>query len=246
MNLLVDLGNTRIKWAQSSPGVWRTATSLLEDQAIGTLLDREWTGLASPAKVVVASVASTDKREKLERWMEHRWAVSAHVVRAQEELLGVRNEYREPATLGADRWAALIAARHLIPGPVCVVDCGTAVTVDALSGDGRFIGGVIFPGLRLLRTSLVHATNGIREMSGSDTDCVARSTADGVAAGASFGLTGAIERVLEEYRNRLGPDMDVLLTGADAPIVSSKLRAPAREVPDLVLKGLGVIADKVA
>ncbi|MEE8121368.1 MAG: type III pantothenate kinase, partial [Anaerolineales bacterium] len=121
----------------------------------------------------------------------------------------------------------------------------TALTIDALASDGRFLGGVIFPGLRVLRTSLVQAASGIPETSGCSADCVARSTDDAIAAGARFGLAGAIERILNEYRDRLGPGMKVLLTGNDASVVLSTLVQPVEEIPDLVLKGLAIIAEEV-
>ncbi len=158
----------------------------------------------------------------------------------------MRNHYHDPAALGADRWAALIAAHHLTAGPVCVIDCGTAVTIDALSADGDFLGGVILPGLRLLRTSLVQGTRSIRATDGDAATCLARSTADAVAAGTLFGLAGAVERVLAEHRQALGSEMSALITGADAGLVLSKLRAeaPVAEVSDLVLRGLALIAEK--
>jgi type III pantothenate kinase len=124
-----------------------------------------------------------------------------------------------------------------------VVDCGTAVTVDALSADGEFLGGAVFPGLRLLRDSLVQGTAGIPATEGDATDCLARSTADGVAAGTLFGLAGAVERLIDEYRRTLGETTRVFLTGGDAPALAARLRAAHTPVPDLVLKGLARIAD---
>jgi type III pantothenate kinase len=245
MNLLVDLGNTRIKWVLSGPDEWQPAARLREDRSTEKLLDEVWSGWVSPSKVVVASVANAEVLKALERWVMGRWSCHAHVVRPQAELLGVKNGYHRPETLGADRWANLIAARRLVSGPVCIVDCGTALTVDALASDGRFLGGVIFPGLRVLRTSLVQAASGIPETSGNGADCIARSTEDAVAAGTRFGLAGAIERILNEYRDQLGPGMRVLLTGNDASVVLSKLVQPVEEIPDLVLKGLAIIAEEV-
>ncbi len=244
MNLLVDFGNTRMKWVLNGADEWRPAARVREGLNTETLLDEAWSGLASPSKVVVASVAGPQALQALEHWISDRWSCPVHVVRPEAELLGVKNGYHRPQTLGADRWAALIAARRLVTGAACIVDCGTALTIDALASDGRFLGGVIFPGLGVLRTSLVQAANGIPETSGNDTDCLARSTDDAVAAGTRFGLIGAIERILNEYRDRLGPDMRVLLTGNDAAMVLPGLTQPVKEIPDLVLKGLAIIAEE--
>lgn len=246
MNLLVDLGNARIKWAYGHTVNWQ-ATALLHDKPLSELLDSLWADVPVPQKVVVACVADPKILHAMGHWMLRRWSLQAHVVKAQRELLGVKNHYHEPATLGADRWAALIAAHRINTGPVSVVDCGTAVTVDALSAQGDFLGGVILPGLQLLRSSLVGATHEIREINGGDTTCLGLSTADAVTGGSAFGLVGAIERILTEQAKQLGENVGVLLTGGDAAQVLPRLRmeAPIEHVPDLVLRGLALIAEEV-
>lgn len=243
MNLLIDLGNSRLKWALHGPGLWRTDAALLDKQDIAPLLDTVWDKIATPEKVVVCSVSTPERLRALEQWVQARWSVAPRIVRAQTEQLGVRNRYRQPEQLGVDRWVALIGARGLTTSAACVVDCGTAVTVDALSAEGEFLGGAVFPGLRLLRDSLVQGTAGIPATEGDATDCLARSTADGVAAGTLFGLAGAVERLIDEYRRTLGDTMQVFLTGGDAPALAARLRAAHTPVPDLVLKGLARIAD---
>jgi type III pantothenate kinase len=242
VNLLIDLGNSRLKWAQQAPGLWRTEAALLE-HTLPSLLDRLWRDMDAPQKIVMCSVSTPERMQALEKWVQARWSVAPRIVRAQAEQLGVKNRYRQPEQLGADRWAALIGARGLTSFAACVVDCGTAVTVDALSADGEFLGGAVFPGLRLLRDSLVQGTAGIPVTAGDASDCLARSTADGVAAGTLFGLAGAVERLIHEYRRTLGESMKVFLTGGDASELAAKLRAANTPVPDLVLKGLARIAD---
>ena len=243
MNILVDLGNSRLKWAQQAAGLWRTDAALLDGQEnFVSLLDSVWDEMTAPHKVIVSNVSTPQRLRALEQWVQTHWSVKPHIVRAQAEQLGVKNCYRDPQQLGADRWAALIGARGLGVSATCIVDCGTAVTVDALSTQGEFLGGVIFPGLRLLRASLAQGTQGIDATAGDAADCPARSTADGVAAGTFFGLAGAVERLLEEYRRTLGETMQVLLTGGDAPLLVARLRVATTLVPDLVLKGLARIA----
>ena len=243
MNVLIDLGNSRLKWAQQDAGRWRTDATLLESEDMAPLLDRVWGGMTPPRQVVVCSVSEPRRLRTLEHWVQTRWSLAPRIIHSQAEQLGVRNRYRDPAQLGADRWAALIGARGLTSSAACVVDCGTAVTVDALSAQGEFLGGVIVPGLRLLRESLVRGTVAIKVTDGSDADCFARSTADGVAAGTLFGLAGAVERLIHEYRRSLGETMQVFLTGGDAPQLAPRLSVTFIPVPDLVLRGLARIAD---
>lgn len=247
MNLLVDLGNARIKWARTQPGSWQAAAALLHDKALDQLFDNLWADVPVPHKVVVACVANPKVLQAMGRWVLRHWSLQAHVVKAQRELLGVKNHYLEPATLGADRWVALIAAHRMSTRPLSVVDCGTAVTIDALSAQGDFLGGVILPGLQLLRSSLVGATHEIREINGDDINCLGLSTADAVTGGSAFGLAGAIDRILTEQAKQLGKDARVLITGGDAARVLPRLRvdAPVEHVPDLVLRGLALIAEEV-
>ena len=245
MNLLVDLGNTRLKWALSSNDQWQHSGDLMPNDNMVSLLDNAWSALKPPTKSVIASVTGTESLQEVKRWMAAHWSLKPYVLMAGKEMLGVRNHYRQPEKLGSDRWAALIAAHHVLSAHVAVVDCGTAVTVDALSANGDYLGGMIFPGIRLLRESLVTGTQGINVTVGSDKTCLAHSTADGIAAGTLYGLSGAIERVLREFKTQLGAPMQVLVTGGDARLIIPHLDYPVTEIPDLVLQGLALIAEKL-
>jgi len=245
MNLLVDVGNRRIKWALAAPGKWQVNDGVPYGDGMSAILDKIWRDLPVPDRVVISSVAGQEPARQLEQWIAHHWSSRIHIVQAQAELLGVQNYYTNPVSLGSDRWAALIAARAMTQDPVCVVDCGTALTLDALSVRGEFLGGVILPGVATMRASLLTHTQGVRETLGNAADCFARSTADGVAAGTLFGSVGAIERVIEEYRRRLGKAMQVIITGGDAAELVPHLRFSAVLAPDLVLKGLALIAEQL-
>lgn len=246
MNLLIDLGNSRLKWAQYAPDLWRTDAALLgNEKNIESLFGKAWEKIAKPQRVIVCSVSSPERLHALEQWVWTRWSVTPHIVRPQVEQLGVKNLYRNPQQLGADRWVALIGVRGLTGSAACVVDAGTAVTVDALSTNGEFLGGAIFPGLQLQRGSLVRGTQAISATEGNATKNPGRSTEDGVVAGTLYGLAGAVERLIEEYRRTLGEPMKIFLTGGDASELAAHLRVSVTTVPDLVLKGLARIADSI-
>jgi type III pantothenate kinase len=246
VNLLIDLGNSRLKWAQYGVDLWRTGAAPLDSEKnIEALFDKAWGKISTPQRVIVCSVSSPERLKALEQWTQALWSVTAHIVRPQAEQLGIKNLYRRPEQLGADRWAALVGARGLTDSAACVVDAGTAVTVEALSVKDEFLGGAIFPGLRLLRDSLARGTQAIPAVTGNATDCLGRSTEDGVAAGTLFGLAGAVERLIEEYRRSLGEPVEIFLTGGDAPALAAHMRVKMTPVPDLVLKGLARIADSL-
>lgn len=244
MRLLVDLGNTRLKWASSGAGRWRAGATAYRDMSMNELLEDTWGGLPAPTAVVMASVAAEASRDAIAQWVRNHWKITVHHVQAAPAQSGVVNRYRDPAALGPDRWAALIGARGALPASaVCIVDCGTAVTIDALTADGQFAGGVIFPGLSLLRESLKMGTAGLRPGEGNETSCLGLSTADGIAAGTIHGLAGAVERVFGEFEQALGEPMKLVVTGGNADRVAALLERPALRVPDLVLKGLDRIAE---
>ncbi len=245
MNLLVDVGNHRIKWAEASPGKWQVGDGAPYGDGMSAVLDKIWRDLSVPDRVVISSVAGGESTQQLQQWIAHHWSSRMHVVQAQVELLGVKNYYTNPVSLGSDRWAALIAARAMTQGPVCIVDCGTALTLDVLSAQGEFLGGVILPGVASMRACLLAHAQGIRETKGNAADCFARSTADGVAAGTLFGSIGAIERIIKEYRRALGKAMQAVITGGDAAELIPHLGFTAIVAPDLVLKGLALIAEQL-
>jgi len=241
-DLLVDSGNTRVKWALTGAGVWRSGALTPGADDLSLLLDQAWTALPRPDRVFAAHVGDAARWQALDQWVRRAWRVPLVRVRAQPQLLGVRNGYRDPEQLGADRWAGLIAARALTDGPVSVVGCGTAVTLDALTAAGEFAGGVILPGLFLARASLAHGTAGLQTPPGDAASCLARSTADGIAAGTLYGLAGAIERVLHEFEAVLGAEPTVYITGGDADEIARHIPRALEREPELVLKGLARIA----
>lgn len=236
MKLVIDLGNTRLKWAQCGPQGWQPGESCASDA-----IPAAWTTLARPAGAWLASVARADASNALCEWMQRAWNLNVERVTARREACGVRVLYEDPETLGADRFAALIGARHRVQKACVVVDCGTAVTVDALADNGDHLGGVILPGLAMMRGALTERTGLIRTSGGRADDVCARTTQDGVAAGTLIGLAGAIDALLARQLDRLGPAR-VILTGGDAALLRSLLKMEAIEIPDLVLRGVAVVA----
>ncbi len=241
MKLFVDVGNSRLKWARQDGGAWKIGSTLPTRQPdLRAILTETWRDLPVPERVRVCSVVGDGAFETVGAVVRQLWQRTADAFVATGECAGVRNGYRNPATLGGDRWAALIGAHRQHTGPLCVVDCGTAVTVDALTADGEFVGGVIFPGIALLGLALAGGTFGAGATGGDGSDSLARTTADAVAAGTRFGLAGAVERLVGEHRRQLGGDMKVILTGGDAATLIPLLGFETVYVPDLVLRGLAV------
>ncbi|MDP2785538.1 MAG: type III pantothenate kinase [Sulfurimicrobium sp.] len=232
--LAVDAGNTRIKWGLYSNGHWLaqgwTATAQPH-------LDSQLGKLPVPEKIIVSNVAGSDAAQAIEN-MCTAWNSAPHIVRAQADQCGVSNGYAAPQQLGSDRWAALIAAHHLYPGhDALVTQVGTAVTIDALAADGRFLGGLILPGLNLMLDSLACNTAGLTPQHGKFA-AFPDNTADAMFSGAANAIAGAVERSYRQLANH----PICLLSGGDVDILLPLLAIPAQKVENLVLEGLLRIA----
>jgi type III pantothenate kinase len=243
MLLLIDIGNTRIKWALADPhaaaplGVWRGMGSV--DHVQMDSLATQWKG-ADVQRVIVANVAGPQRRAELERLL----TVKPEWFTASAQAAGLRNNYREPARLGCDRFAAAIGARALFPArDLIVANCGTATTIDAITTDGTFIGGMILPGLRLMAASLSQGTAQL-PLIGEGTQSAAifaDNTGEAIAAGCMQAQLGAIERACAAHAKSSGDVLCVLSGGASA-VLAPHLGVPHAHVENMVLVGLQAYA----
>jgi len=240
--LLADVGNSRIKWVTLDNGELRRrgradhgATDWAE------LAAGQWSELPRPSRALLVSVAGPGARAALAGWIERTWAIEVEFADSAAAAHGVRNSYAKPERMGADRWVAMIAARALTQKTCYVVDCGTAVTVDALAADGRHLGGVIVPGMRLMREALYRETRQIPPEAG-EIRLFGQSTRDCVWGGAAHAVAAAIDGITERMMAVGGRGVR-LLTGGDAETISPFLLGRYRLEPDLIFLGLRAIAE---
>lgn len=237
MRLLVDIGNSRIKWALAADGELSAPAGFARPRADhDDAWAREW-GHLTPERVTVCSVAGRQSVAVLRDWVERHWAVPFSELRARERCGTIVNAYADPASLGADRWANLLGARAAL-GPVdaIIVDAGTAVTVDALTADGRHLGGAIFAGLSASRAGLRSAAPAL-PASHDEAPLPSDNTAGAIGGGTLVALAGAIERVATAVGGRLtAPER--ILTGGDAERLVPWLDAGWTADPLLTLRGL--------
>lgn len=245
MLLLIDAGNTRIKWAlaaqgRAAPGTW-LESGILERQALPQL-DAPWRGKPLSG-VWLSNVAGDAVQRELSRLLPtaaQGQAPALQVFRSAACIAGLRNAYRNPAQLGSDRFASAIGARALHPGqPLIVATCGTATTVDAVSADGVFLGGMILPGLRLMAQSLATHTAQLPDVAQrmGPSQPFADNTEEAIVLGCLSAQAGAIERAM----NRL-PGARCIISGGAAGMVAPYLGVPPIVVENLVLVGLHVAA----
>src|SRR5436309_786932 len=234
MILAVDCGNSRLKWGLHENGGWRK-TGAVPLSEMGRL-EKSWRRLVPADKVVVANVAGRSVRNRLETLFARRSMVPAWV-KAKRHECGVTNGYGRPDQLGPDRWAALIGAWSILRGPCLVVTAGTATTVDVLRGDGRFVGGVILPGVDLMKRSLTRGTAELPFARGRFS-AEPRNTADAIETGCLLAQAGAIERAFAAMEHGAA----CVLAGGAARLIARQPSIPARLLDNLVLEGLVRIA----
>lgn len=239
--LVMDAGNTRIKWGLHDGAAWSASGAVATSEAHALPAALADLPLA-PYRLLAANVAGPAARAAIETAARN-LGIAAVFLRPAERCCGVRNGYREPARLGADRWAALVGARARTGAACVVANAGTAITVDALDRDGLFIGGLILPGVELMLRSLTQATAGLEAAPGEFAEFPA-TTADAMLSGALCAAAGAVRAMMERVEQRCGEAPALLLTGGGAPALQALLPGPVQHVPWLVLEGLVSIASQ--
>lgn len=241
--LLVDIGNTNLKWSLLKKD-HLTPVSVTAHKALSPdLLAQDcWNSIDTPDRIYIANVAGEALGKGLSDWMRMAWGRSPAILTALPKALGVTNGYLDPGQLGIDRWLTLLAVRADESGAVCIVDCGTALTIDLMTDAGVHRGGMILPGLHLMRESLLRDTKIPRVTDVEVGSMLAQDTATAVAAAALHASAALIERVMQEAQvNYIGTPA-LILTGSDALTVASVLNVPCKIDNGLVMKGLALLA----
>ena len=249
--LLIDNGNSRLKWAMAS-----TTGELLQvcTVAIDSTLDTRWDECEAPERIWVTSVGSEQHKQRLKDIFEKKWNMTAEFITSPSSGSGITNAYKEPGRLGSDRWAAMVAAYHAVQSAVLVVDAGTALTIDAVNDQGQHLGGLILPGFDLIQNALVTGTNinfdinpGLSNSSMNSADFFGHSTEQGIASATQHALSGLIDCAFRQLGEQLlaaesADKPACYLTGGDATQIKDTLQCPYVLEPSLVLKGLALIA----
>ena len=246
--LALDVGNTRLKWAHyaapvvGSPVLAHGAVFL---ENIDKLADEEWRGLPTPSHILGCIVAGDAVKRRVEEQMEH-WDVQPRWVVSSAQEAGVTNGYDHPARLGADRWVAMIGARHRLLGrgihkPCVVVMVGTAVTVEAIDASGKFLGGIILPGHGIMLRALESGTAGLHVPTGEVKD-FPTNTSDALTSGGTFAIAGAVQRMVENTTRHCGEAPECIMTGGAGWKMAPSMSVNVELVEGLIFDGLLEIA----
>jgi type III pantothenate kinase len=247
MMLLVDIGNSRVKWARLGPdGLGQQSAA---SYAGWTEVDWRAALFAGDRieRVLAASVAGPVAAAALDAAASRATGRPARFVTTTRAAAGVLNGYASPGLLGVDRWLAVIGAYARVRGACVIADIGTAATIDVVSGSGRHLGGFIVPGQRLMVASLLgstgdlaahHAASGLAGTHAGFAD----NTREAIERGCRLALAALVDRSLSEAERSLGERCRLLVTGGGAAEVLQELCSAAEHVPDLVLRGLAELA----
>lgn len=242
--LLLDVGNTRLKWGIAEDGAIHKTGHIsqvkIKEQGISVLTTR----LPRRVDAVMASnVAGPTFATRLAGVIGAHCGRDVHFASSKASELGLTNAYSQPRTMGVDRWVAMIGAWTEFQAACLVVDAGTAVTIDAIDDDGQHLGGQILPGIDLMSKALARDTSDIPQVETPKAGAFeglrqfADSTKGAVGSGALAAVTGAVERAIKTLRSN-AYDPQVVLTGGDASRILQALDEDPLHRPNLVLEGL--------
>ena len=241
MQLLIDIGNSRLKWATVVSGKIAVRGAIAHAMTnIGEVLEHEWAALPPVRQIYVASVAPLAFDTEIEILARSRFGIDAEFLRSPAEALGIRNAYAEPLRLGIDRFLGLAAIHAIAPRAQVLIGIGTAMTLDALDADGVHLGGWILPAPALMREAVLARTARVGVSDGALVE-FADNTADGLYSGSLHAARGAVERFVANTARELGTWPAVVLTGGGADEIAPLLPGAERRA-DLVIEGLALWA----
>ena len=249
--LAIDIGNTRLKWAlydAPRPGAALQAQGAEFLENIDKLADGPWSAIACPDRMLGCAVAADAIKRRVQEQMEELWDIPAQWVVASAAEAGLVNGYDHPARLGADRWVAMVGARpHLLaqgaPRPLGVGMVGTAVTVEAVDADGRFLGGFILPGHGIMLRALESGTAGLHVPTGEVCE-FPTNTSDALTSGGTIAIAGAVQRMVENTTRHCGEAPECIMTGGAGWKMGPSMSVKFELVEGLIFDGLLEIASR--
>lgn len=238
--LAIDSGNTFVKWGLFNDDQWIIQNSAHHSDI--TDLKSKFHFLSKPDIIIISHVGRQETIEEISKSISC-WPIKPFLHRSNPFSCGVLNAYSNPDQLGNDRWASLIAAWNIELKGCLVVSAGTAVTVDALSDDGEFLGGIILPGIHLMHKSLLsHTQLNCDNFGGYENFPV--NTKDAIYSGITQSVIGAIERMHHILSEQIKRSAAIcIISGGDASVLHPFLiKFPAKIIHNLVLEGLVIVA----
>jgi type III pantothenate kinase len=241
--LQMDVGNSSAKWRLVSAdnsvaqrGEYKTDDAHTLKQLLSISV--------APEEIWISSVADERSESKIRDILVGQWGVEPWFARTEKQTNTLLNSYAEPSRMGVDRWLAMLAAREKLLGRICVVDAGSALTIDVVAADGLHEGGYILPGPELMERALLLDTDRVRFSEEAAYELTpGRSTAEAVRHGIALAQAGATRLALEQLNIA---DGQLILCGGGGPTLQLLLGGAGTLSPDLVFEGLTIMAKTAA
>ena len=243
--ILVDVGNTGLKWSWFVKGkISAVKTFNHRAGSLDQFLHSQWNQETVPDRVLIANVAHPDITKDLRFWCMTQWNLDLQEIKSEHKAFEVTNAYTDPAQLGVDRWLTLIAAHRQSLTPACIVDCGTAITLDVIDRTGIHLGGLILPGFRMMSDSLVAGTNIQNTVSDLPGGFLGRNTGQAISLAGVYAVTALVEKVLSMAIEKTGRCPRVILTGTVASRLGNALSTSYEIIAELVMYGLSLYTEE--
>ena len=246
MNLLIDIGNSRIKWAiYENHNLEEVQACLYERPILPKELKDALQYIAKPpSRVLIANVAGDELALSIVEFLNLLWSIKPDFINVEKERCGVINGYKNISELGVDRWLALLAVWSQHHEAACIVDCGTALTIDVIDHNGVYQGGFIIPGPRLMQETLIDSTSNISvSVDEQYTSALGTSTLECVRNGAGLATASFVDRITSVMKQQYGAKLHCVITGGGASQISGLLEHAFKHQVNLVLLGLAALAD---
>jgi len=260
MDVILDIGNRRVKWAKSTDiqKLLSKKHTPAQQQSLCHVIDfaggiapskiaREFRAVPEPGSAWISCTGQAHVSGHIQKVFLGQWGIHSNFVDSRDIQHGIKNGYLDPGQLGVDRWLAMVAARYLIPDrPLLVIDAGTAITIDYIDITGLFQGGMIVPGFMTIMESLsqkagLPAVNpdikGLEHFTLQNQD-----TRSSIVNGALHTAVASIEKAIARYRKEVGKKLVVVITGGDGPLINHFSKFRIKELPALVLIGLYIVS----
>ena len=242
--LLIDLGNSRMKWLFSEAGQMSDYSAFFyKKSGLQILLEKNLINI-KPQKVALSSVGGSAINAEICDWFDRHWGVKVARATTQKQQLNVVNAYQDVSAMGVDRWLAMLAAYHQHQQAVCVIDCGSAVTCDVITQQAQHLGGLIMPGLTMMQNALLAGAQGVNACLDSHQShaILQNRTQLAVSSGCINLLITGLEGLFKKYEQQVEGDLLCVVTGGDGQLLANEMQINCIYERDLVLLGLNLVS----
>ncbi len=243
LNLLIDIGNSKIKIALWDGGALSKRNSCTQNNFSSTISKYKTIDVK---KIFFVSVVSSEANREICTRLHKTFSIKPTQLKATRSLMGVRNGYRKPSQLGDDRWCAVVGGHNIIKKPFMVVDCGSAISIDLVNFNAKHEGGYILSGFEGYGNSFLHTHKlknlKIKKINLRTRTSIAKETSDALVKGYLLMVTSAIERIYKEFAADIECKPKLIVTGPYSKEIFLHTSLKVKFEPDFVLKCLGVIS----